>query len=244
MRPPAPTVSFTEALCFWVKLGFVNFGGPAGQIALMHRELVGRKRWVGEDRFLHALNFCMMLPGPEATQLAIYVGWLLHGAAGGLAAGVLFVLPGFLVMLALSWIYAVHGSVAWVAAAFFGLRAAVIAVVADAVVRIGAHTLRRPSAVGIATAAFAAIFFFKVPFPAIVIGAALCGWIASRLWPAAPSADETDHPEQDALRPPSGPSLRGAARTLATGLVAWCGPLLAVALWRGWQDVLAQQAVF
>lgn len=242
MHPAIPQVSFADAFRFWLKLGFINFGGPAGQIALMHRELVEQGRWIREDRFLHALNFCMMLPGPEAQQLAIYVGWLLHRTIGGLVAGVLFVLPGFLVMLALSWIYALHGNVDWVTAAFFGLRAAVIAIVAAAVLRIGGRALGHPLRVGIAAGAFVAIFFLDVPFPAIVITAAVLGLIGHRLWPSAfvPGGAETT----TAATSHSKPTLRGAVTTLVAGLIAWWAPLLAVIAWRGWEDVLAQQAVF
>ena len=175
-RPP----TFKEAFRFWLRLGFINFGGPAGQIALMHRELVERRKWIGEERFLHALNYCMLLPGPEAQQLAIYVGWVLHGTRGGLVAGTLFIAPAFVLMLALSWAYAVHGQVTWVAALFGGLRAAVIAIVAAAVLRIGARALTRPGAPLIAAAAFLALFVFDAPFPLVIGAAAAIGWASSR----------------------------------------------------------------
>src|SRR6187551_1908342 len=155
--------SFADAFRFWLKLGFISFGGPAGQIAIMHEELVERRRWISENRFLHALNYCMLLPGPEAQQLATYIGWLLHRTWGGIVAGGLFVLPGVLVMLMLSWLYVRYASLGPVAALFFGLKAAVLAVVVEAVLRIGRRALRSHFMVAIAAAAFLAIYFFKVP---------------------------------------------------------------------------------
>ena len=176
-----PKVSFEEAFRTWLKIGLLSFGGPAGQIALMHRILVEEKKWIDEARFLHALNYCMLLPGPEAQQLATYVGWLLHRTLGGLAAGILFVLPGALVILALSYGYAAYGGLAPVEAAFFGIKAVVLAVVIEAVLRIGRRALKGRLSVGIAAAAFVAIFFFAVPFPMIVAGAALLGVLGGRL---------------------------------------------------------------
>jgi chromate transporter len=164
----------------WARIALLSFGGPAGQIAVMHRILVEEKRWIGDARFLHALNFCMLLPGPEAQQLAIYVGWLLHRTKGGLIAGVLFVLPGFLAIMALSWLYALYGSVGAVAAVFFGLKAAVLAIVLDAVRRIGSRALRNGPMRLIAAAAFVAIFAFALPFPLIVAAAALIGFVGGR----------------------------------------------------------------
>jgi len=245
-------VDFWDAFRFWLKLGFVNFGGPTGQIALMHQELVDRRRWISNERFLHALNYSMLLPGPEATQLAIYVGWLMHRVAGGIVAGVLFVLPAYFVLLLLSWTYAVHGNVTWVATIFYGLRAAVIAIVAAAVIRIGSRALKNRTMVAAAALAFAAIFFFKVPFPAIVISAGLLGLIGSRYRPeifATPESHTLDAPPTvipDHLPAPSHTSLnaRRLLRMLVIGLLLWWVPLLAVILWRGPGDVLAQQAVF
>ena len=226
--------AFREAFRFWLELGFVNFGGPAGQIALMHRELVERRKWIGEERFLHALNYCMLLPGPEAQQLAIYVGWMLHGARGGLVAGTLFIAPAFVLMLALSWIYAVHGQVAWVAALFGGLRAAVIAIVAAAVLRIGARALTRPGARIVAAAAFLALFVFDAPFPLVVGAAAAVGWASSRAPSSAPP------PIAEATPLPRGrPFL-----TLAAGLAAWWLPLLGVMAVFGRDHVLSREAVF
>ncbi len=169
--------TFREALAFWFKLGFISFGGPTGQIAIMHDELVERRRWIGETQFLHGLNFCMLLPGPEAQQLAIYIGWLLHRTLGGLVAGILFVLPSAILLWFLSYVYVVYGSVPWISAVFDGLKPAVLAIVADAILRIGKRALRTPFLWSMSAAAFVAIFFFKVPFPIIIFGAALLGFV-------------------------------------------------------------------
>ena len=185
--PPteAHGVPFREAARFWVKLGFINFGGPTGQISIMHEEIVERRRWISNGRFLHALNYCMLLPGPEAQQLAIYVGWLLHKVKGGLVAGIAFVLPSFFVMLFLSWLYVVHGDVTWVSATLSGLAAAVIGIVASATIRIGRKALANGLMVGIAVGAFVAIFLLHVPFPVIVLGAAAIGVIGGKVAPHA-----------------------------------------------------------
>ncbi|MBI2973918.1 MAG: chromate transporter, partial [Armatimonadetes bacterium] len=236
---PPQVISFWEAFRFWLKLGFINFGGPTGQIAIMHQELVDRRRWISDERFLHALNYSMLLPGPEATQLAIYVGWLLHRTIGGIIAGVFFVLPAYFVLLLLSWTYAVHGAVPWVAAIFYGLRAAVIAIVAAAVIRIGRRALKNRTMVGIAAAAFAAIFFFKIPFPAIVIAAGAVGFIGARYRPeifAIPQIGTGDQsPTVIADQAPPAehtrPTLQRFIRVLFVGLLAWWGPLLAVIVW-------------
>ncbi|MYZ50407.1 chromate transporter, partial [Propylenella binzhouense] len=180
---PVPSVAFGEALRVWTKIGLLSFGGPAGQIALMHRILVDERRWIGETRFLHALNYCMLLPGPEATQLATYVGWLLHGVKGGLAAGLLFVMPGVLVLLGLSIAYVALGEVPVVAGLLFGLKAAVLAVVAEALVRVAKRALKSRTAYAIAVAAFVAIAFLSVPFPLIIAAAAAFGFLAGRLAP-------------------------------------------------------------
>ena len=176
-------IAFGEAARAWLKIGLLSFGGPAGQIALMHRILVEEKRWVGEGRFLHALNYCMLLPGPEAMQLATYVGWLLHGVRGGLVAGILFVLPGFVAMLALSILYALYQDMGLVQGLFFGLKAAVLAIVAEAVVRIGKRALQNRAQVSIAALAFFAIFFLQLPFPLIVLTAGLAGLLGGRYRP-------------------------------------------------------------
>ncbi|TRC71385.1 chromate efflux transporter [Mesorhizobium sp. WSM4310] len=177
---PAHGIPFGEAVRVWARVAALSFGGPAGQIAVMHRILVEEKRWIGETRFLHALNYCMLLPGPEAQQLAIYIGWLLHKTKGGLVAGSLFVLPGVVAIMALSWIYAIFGNVGAVQALFFGLKAAVLAVVLEAVVRIGKRALRNNVMVALAAAAFVAIFFFRLPFPLIILTAAVIGYIGGR----------------------------------------------------------------
>lgn len=181
---PAPAkehgVSFAEAVRVWARVALLSFGGPAGQIAVMHRIIVEEKKWIGEGRFLHALNYCMLLPGPEAQQLAIYIGWLLHKTKGGLVAGTLFVLPGFLSILVLSFIYALYGNVGLVEGLFFGLKAAVLAIVLQAVARIGSRALKNNVMVGLAAMAFIAIFFFDVPFPLIILTAAVIGFIGGR----------------------------------------------------------------
>lgn len=171
---PAP-VSLGEAMPVWARIASLSFGGPAGQIAVMHRILVEERRWISENRFLHALNFCTLLPGPEAQQLATYVGWLMHGTRGGLVAGGLFVLPGVFAIMALSWVYALYGNVGIVAGLFFGLKAAVLAIVAQAVLRIGRRALRSRTMVGVAAASFMGIFFLDVPFPIIVLIAGVIG---------------------------------------------------------------------
>src|SRR5882762_5717166 len=175
--------SFREALQFWLKLGFISFGGPTGQIAIMQTELVEKKKWISQSRFLHALNFCMLLPGPEAQQLAIYIGWLLHRTWGGIVAGSFFVVPSILVLWALSYIYAAFGNIPWIAAIFYGLKPAVMAIVAVAVIRIGRKALRNEIMWCIAVAAFAGIFFCKISFPLIILGAALVGFLGQRIWP-------------------------------------------------------------
>jgi chromate transporter len=238
----AATVGFGEALKIWFKIGCLGFGGPAGQIALMHRVLVEDKKWIGEARFLHALNYCMLLPGPEAQQLATYVGWMLHRTAGGLAAGILFVLPGAAVILALSWVYAAYQQVPLVQAIFFGIKAAVLAVVLEAVIRVGKRALKNAVMVAIAAIAFVLIFAFGVPFPFIVLGAGVIGLLGGIYAPgrfvvikgheAAATAEL--RPAEAALaargedRPP--PVARTLARA-ALWLALWLGPV-AVIWWR------------
>ncbi len=240
------SVSFRDAFRFWLKLGFINFGGPSGQIAIMHQELVEKRRWIDEERFLHALNYCMLLPGPEAQQLATYVGWLLHGTGGGLVAGLFFVLPGFLVLLALSWLYAAHGRLAPVAAVFSGLRAAVIAIVTVALLRLGARALRGRAALLIAAAAVVAIFALAVPFPAIVLGAGLLGLPLDRALPGAleGAMATSAGASRAALAATPARAGRRAFRVLAVGLAVWWLPLLVVIAIRGRQDVLSQEAVY
>ncbi|MCE5973532.1 chromate efflux transporter [Sinirhodobacter sp. WL0062] len=182
---PPDYPSLAEATKVWARIAALSFGGPAGQIAVMHRILVEEKRWLGDDRFLHALNFCMLLPGPEAQQLATYIGWLMHGVRGALVAGLLFIAPGVVAIMALSWVYAVFGEVGLVSGLFFGLKAAVLAIVVQAVVRVGKRALKNRAMQGIAAASFGAIFLFGAPFPAIVLAAALIGWAGARAGLAA-----------------------------------------------------------
>src|SRR6201997_1458471 len=172
------SVPLRDALWVWLRVASLSFGGPAGQIAVMHRILVEEKRWISETRFLHALNYCMLLPGPEAQQLATYIGWLMHRTLGGIVAGTLFVIPGIIAIMALSYVYAGYGNVPVIVALFFGLKAAVLAIVLEAVSRIGKRALKNRLMVALAAIAFAAIFFLGVPFPIIIIAAALIGFAA------------------------------------------------------------------
>ncbi|MEZ5618105.1 MAG: chromate transporter [Rhodocyclaceae bacterium] len=180
--PPAPTLG--EAFKYWLKLGFISFGGPAGQIAIMHQELVERRRWISEHRYLHALNYCMLLPGPEAIQLAIYISWLLHGVKGAVVAGVLFFLPAFALLSLLAWVYLAFGDVPAVQGVFYGIKPAVVAVVLFAAWRIGSRSIRNEVLLGIAALAFVGIFFFRIDFPWIVLAAALLGAVGGKLMPA------------------------------------------------------------
>jgi chromate transporter len=248
-------IPFGEAARVWAKVAALSFGGPAGQIAVMHRILVDEKRWIGEARFLHALNYCMLLPGPEATQLAVYIGWLLHRTRGGLVAGTLFVLPGFAALMVLSWLYAGLGDVSAVEALFFGLKAAVLAVVLEAVVRIGRRALKNRVMVGIAAAAFVAIFFFDVPFPLIILGAGLIGLLGARAGlaaflgggvhkiggsalPDAGSALGESTPEH------ARPTLSWSLKVAAICLLLWLGPVLILLLTLGSDNVFTRIAVF
>jgi chromate transporter len=184
-RAERRVVPFGEAFRFWVKLGWISFGGPAGQISIMHRELVERRRWLSEERFLHALNYCMMLPGPEAQQLAIYIGWLMHRMPGGIVAGAFFVLPSVFILLALSYVYAAYGTTAFVSGLLAGFKPVVVAIVVEAVLKIGGRALKRRAHFVLALAAFVSIFFLQVPFPLIVLAAALVGFAGARFWPGA-----------------------------------------------------------
>ncbi|MHB8447289.1 MAG: chromate efflux transporter [Rudaea sp.] len=255
LQPQAGAVSVRTATRVWMKIGLLSFGGPAGQIAVMHRELVEERRWISDARFLHALNYCMLLPGPEATQLAIYIGWLLHRTLGGLIAGVLFVLPGFITILALSIVYALYGQVSWVVAIFFGLKAAVLAVVIEAVLRIGHRAIRNRLMLAIAALAFVAIFFFAIPFPLIVAGAGLVGlfgrWWAPDSFPAPASAAADAGSDflidrllgRGELRH-TRPSMSRAVRVLLTWLAIWWVPVLAVIGAFGADSVLAREGTF
>ena len=261
--PPPRHVPFFEAFRFWVKLGFISFGGPAGQIAIMHRELVERRRWLSEERFLHALNYCMLLPGPEAQQLAIYIGWLMHRTWGGLVAGAVFVIPSVFILLALSYVYAAYGNVPVIAGVLAGFKPVVVAVVVEALLKIGGKALKRWPHFLIAAASFVAIFFLRVPFPLIVLAAGLVGLLGARVFPAAFAARPPDAkpPEQrkgdeedaravnttetaetplplvidDRAAPPlhTLPSRRRAVAALACGLALWAIPFLVLANWRG-----------
>ena len=251
---PVP-VTFWAAFAFWLKLGFISFGGPAGQIAIMHTELVERRRWISEQRFLHALNYCMVLPGPEAQQLATYIGWLMHRSWGGIVAGALFVLPSLFILIALSWIYLRFGSLPVVAGIFYGLKPAVTALVLHAAHRIGTRALKNRWMWAIAALAFVAIFAFDTPFPAIVIGAALIGHFGARRWPAvfaldgghgsakasygvALIDDDTPTPAHALF------SRRHLVRVLAVGLALWALAMAALVLAQGWHGTLATMGWF
>jgi chromate transporter len=247
---PSHGVRFRDATRVWAGIGLNSFGGPAGQIAVMHRELVERRRWVSERRFLHALNYCMILPGPEAQQLATYVGWLMFGVPGGVVAGGLFILPGFLAMLVLAASYATFGSVVWVAGLLFGIQAAVVAIVAEAVLRIGRRTLRSTALRVVAATSFLAIFLFAVPFPFIVAAAAVVGWWGGRGRPGwFPLGDHTGAEPDEAgaalladdetLDPVQARRARWAAAVCA---VVWVVPVVAVLVTQGSHSIFAQEA--
>ncbi len=246
--PPVPT--FTEALRFWWKLGWISFGGPAGQIAIMHKEIIERRRWMSEEHFLHALNFCMLLPGPEAQQLATYLGWRLHGARGGIAAGVLFVLPSMFILLGLSWLYMAGGDIAWVNGLFYGLTAAVIAIVVSAVKRIGSKALKSPSLWALAGLSFVAIFVFKINFVIIILSAALIGYVGGKLYPkqfpAGKGHGKSGVKELPCVDLPPAPKAT-VGRTLlvsAICLTLWWLPVLGVGLWLGWKGIHFQEGLF
>lgn len=253
MTPKSPkTVSFREALTVWVKIAAYSFGGPAGQIAVMHRLVVEEKKWVSEKRFLHALNYAMLLPGPEAQQLATYLGWLLHGVRGGLVAGILFIIPGFVSILLLSILYAEYQDVTVVQALFYGLKPAVMAVVATAVVRIGQRALKNRVMILIAVGAFIAIFFFNIPFPYIILTTALIGYSGGRIWPelfsdqhagATPPTESESFINDEATARPR-PSWRQSTATLLIFLLIWFTPLLLLALWLGRDHMLITQGTF
>ena len=255
----ANAVPFAEALRVWMRIAALSFGGPAGQIAVMHRILVEEKRWIGERRFLHALNYCMLLPGPEAHQLSVYIGWLLNRTWGGIAAGTLFVLPGLIALGILSWIYAVYGDVGLVQGVFFGLKAAVLAVVLEAVQRVGRRALKGTAAYAIAAAAFIGIFFFAVPFPLIVAAAASVGYVGGRMdaklfsaggghGKASGTRDDSEavidklfvHGMPEHVRP----SLARAIKIAEIGAVLWLGPLLILFVWLGPSNVFTAIAAF
>jgi len=246
-------VPFREALRVWVRVATLSFGGPAAQIAIMQRILVDEKRWIGQRRFLHALNYCMLLPGPEAQQLATYVGWLLHGWRGGLAAGTLFVLPGFLAILLLSVVYVLFGDLPALEGLFLGLKAAVLTVVIEAILRVGRRALGDPWLVAIAASSFVAIFFFDVPFPLIVLSAAILGWLGERQSTRAAPVDESvgdgseiraDAPIGDRAASTAQPSWSRLAGVSAVWLAVWAVPFVVVGLILGADHVLFTQATF
>jgi chromate transporter len=252
--PRTPTLA--EATRVWARIGILGFGGPAGQIALMHKELVEERRWIGEQRFLHALNYCMLLPGPEAQQLAVYIGWLLHRTAGGLIAGLLFVLPGALVMLGLSTLYVLYRHVPLIDGIFFGVKAAVLAIVIEAGLRISKRALKNEAMVAIAIAAFVAIYLLRLPFPLIVLGAGLLGWLGHRYRPevfgkagngAAMGPDVTGVIDQMFERGEMGhvqPSRTKALKTLAVWLPLWLGPFALLWLLTGADSVWTHIGAF
>jgi chromate transporter len=245
--------SFREALRFWVKLGFISFGGPAGQIAIMQSELVDRRKWISQARFLHALNYCMLLPGPEAQQLAIYIGWLLHKTRGGIVAGALFVLPSVLILWALSYIYVAYGNIPWIAAVFYGLKPAVTAIVLAAVVRIGRKALRNEVMWTVAVLAFVAIYFAKAPFPLIVFGAGAIGLVGGHLWPAkfrvssghGENAQDPSvlHDEQDSADH-TRPSWFRALTIVIVCVTLWITPTVIAGVLGGWNGTLFTEGLF
>jgi chromate transporter len=244
-------VPLRVALRTWFGISLQSFGGPAGQIAVMQRTLVDEKRWIGQRRFLHALNFCMVLPGPEAQQLAIYVGWLLNGTAGGLAAGTLFVLPGVVALLSLSAVYVAYGSTTWVTALFAGVAPAVLAIVVQAVVRVARRALDRRALVVVAVGAFLSLAVFSVSFPLVVLAAACAGWLLGRFAPTAAGSNEI-HSAREAAPPlipddqlhAERPSGRRTFRVLVVGLVLWFTPLVVVILTTGTDSTLTRQGLF
>lgn len=234
--------SFVEALRFWLKLGWISFGGPSGQIAIMHSELVERRRWISNERFLHALNFCMLLPGPEAQQLATYCGWLLHGTRGGIVAGVLFVLPAVFFLWVLSYVYMAYGDVKPVAAAFAGLKPAVLAIVLAALWRIGRKALKNEAKWLLAFAAFVAIYFLKLPFPVIVFGSAGIGLLGGFVWPRWFESESAESVADEAAV--AGTSWARVGKIALVGVVLWATPVLLLGRWLGFDHALFQEGVF
>jgi chromate transporter len=242
-------VGFWEAFWFWVKLGFINFGGPAGQIAIMHRELVEKKRWVSEQQYLRTLNFCMLLPGPEAQQVATYIGWRLHGTLGGIVAGSFFVIPSIFVLLLLSYLAVAHSDVPAINGLLYGVQPVVIAIVVEAVMRIGKRTLNHSLLVGFAILAFVALYFLSVPFPLVVLVAAIGGLLLSRWVPDAfrgggHGSSEEEESAIDRAGSNGRPSVLRNLRLLGIFVVLWAVPVGALYLWRGGNDVLVHEALF
>jgi chromate transporter len=250
-----PAVSFWQAFLFWLKLGFISFGGPAGQISIMHQELVVNRRWISEKRFLHALNYCMLLPGPEAQQLATYIGWLMHRTRGGIVAGVLFVLPSLVILIVLSWIYIAFGDVSFIAGLFYGIKPAVTAIVVQAAHRIGSRALKNNLLWAIAAASFLAIFALHLPFPLIVIAAALIGFIGGRIAPEKFKAGGGHGKAKEFLGPaliddhtPSPEHARHRwsrlAQIAAVGALLWAVPIGLLNTVYGWDHTLTQMSWF
>lgn len=260
--PSAPStapdhgISFGEALRVWARVAALSFGGPAGQIAVMHRIIVEEKRWIGETRFLHALNYCTLLPGPEAQQLAVYIGWLMHKTKGGLVAGTLFVLPGLVAIMALSWIYAIFGNVGSVQALFFGLKAAVLAIVLEAVLRIGRRSLRNGVMIGLAAAAFLALALFQAPFPLVILVAGLIGYIGGRAgWSAfqvggghgkagGKQVADIDSALGEGIPAHARPPLSWSLKVAAIGFFLWFAPVIALLATLGRGDVFTEISIF
>lgn len=244
--------SFGEAFRFWLKLGFISFGGPTGQIAIMQTELVEKKRWISQSRFLHALNFCMLLPGPEAQQLAIYIGWLLHKIRGGIVAGAFFVIPSIFVLWILSYIYAAFGNLPWIVAIFYGLKPAVTAIVLVAVIRIGRKALKNEVMWALAALAFVAIYFFKVPFPAIVLSAGAIGFLGGLFWKSkfavVADVEATERlsviSDEQESPPHSRPNFRRAVLVSLICLVLWLAPTILAGITRGWDSTLFKEGLF
>ena len=250
---PRHGVSLREAFQVWLRVALLSFGGPAGQIAVMHRILVDEKRWISESRFLHALNYCMLLPGPEAQQLATYIGWLMHRTLGGIMAGGLFIVPGIIAIMALSYIYAAYGNVPLVVALFFGLKAAVLAIVLEAVVRVGKRALKNNAMLALAIAAFVGIFFLSIPFPIIIFGAAVIGFVGARSGVAAfqignshggSKQEDTESRLGDELPAHARPTVARALRASAIWLALWLSPVILLLFILGRGDVFSQIAVF
>jgi chromate transporter len=239
-------VGFWEAFWFWVRLGFINFGGPAGQIAIMHRELVEKRRWVSEQQYLRTLNFCMLLPGPEAQQVATYIGWRLHGTLGGIVAGAFFVIPSIFVLWLLSYLAAAHSDVPAITGLLYGVQPVVIAIVVEAVLRIGRRTLNHAILVAFAVLAFVALYFLSAPFPLVVVAATVGGLLLSRVVPDAfrgrGHGDAEDESVIDQTPSNGRPSMLRNLRLLGTFVVLWAVPVGAIYVWRGGDDVLVREA--
>jgi len=240
---PDNTIPFRESFRYWLKLGFISFGGPTGQIAMMHKDLVEKKKWIAEDHFLQALNFCMLLPGPEAQQLATYIGWLLNGRWGGVTAGGLFVLPSIFILWLFAWLYASLGSVPSVAALFYGLKPAVVAIVLEAVLRIGKKSLKTGFLYSLAAAAFVGIYVFNIPFPVIVLSAGLIGYFSGTLapgfFPKVTGSKSSSQPDSLVAEKAAEGRSKGWQRfikVLAVFIVLWSLPIILLGLWRGWND--------